>query len=80
MQVCTDGWMVANFRTMASGATWWPTLELCPLAPTGGQKWNYSQWQHVVVKFGTKASGATWWTNLELWLVVPLGGQIWNYV
>ena len=31
--------LVANFRTNASGATWWPNLELMQVAPSGGQIW-----------------------------------------
>ena len=53
--------MVAEFSTMASGATWWPNLELLPAAQPGGQIWEYGQWRHVVVNFRIIASGTIWW-------------------
>ena len=31
---------VAKIGTNASGAIWWPNLELMQVAPSGGQIWN----------------------------------------
>ena len=82
---------MAKFATYASGAIWWPNLQLMQLAPSGGQIWNQyasgasggkignqCKWRHLVAKFATKVSGAIWWPNLQLMQVVPSGGQICN--
>jgi len=53
--------MVAEFRTMASGATLWPNLELLPAAQPGGQIWEYGQWRHLEANFRIIASGNIWW-------------------
>ena len=57
---------MAKFGTNASGAIWWPNLQLMQL------------WCHLVAKFVTNASGVVWWPNLQLILVAPSGGQICN--
>ena len=54
---------MAKFATYASGAIWWPNLQLMQVAPSGGQ---ICKWRHVVAKFATNASGAIWWLNLQL--------------
>ena len=54
---------MAKFATHASGAIWWPILQLMQVAPFGGQICNLCKWRHLVVKFATNASGAIWLTN-----------------
>ena len=65
MQVCTNGWMVANFRTMAS-------MQECEYASM--QVCKYANME--VCKY-TQMNG--WCPNLELKSVAPPGGQNWNY-
>ena len=68
-QICNQcKWrhLVAKFATNASGAIWWPNLQLMQVAPSGGQICYYY------------ASGAIWWSNLQLMQVAPSGGQIFN--
>ena len=48
------------FATNASGAIWWPKLELMQVAQSGGQICNQCKWRHLVAKIGTNASGAIW--------------------
>ena len=62
---------VAKFATNASGAIWWPNLELMQAAPSGGQICNQCKWRHLVAKFATNASGAIWWPNLKLREALP---------
>ena len=67
-QICNQcKWrhLVAKFGTNASGAIWWPILQLMQVAPSGGQ-------------FATNASGAIWWTILQLMQVTQPGGKICN--
>ena len=66
-------------QTYASGAIWWPNLQLMQVAPSGGQICNLCKWCHLVAKFATYASGAIWWPNLLLMQVVPTHGQICYY-
>ena len=47
------------------GATWWPELELWPVAPPSGQNWNYGQWCHLVAKIGTLDRSVTKFLYLE---------------
>ena len=47
---------MAKFATYASGAIWWPILQLMQVA-------------QPVAEFVTDASGASWWPNLEPMLV-----------
>ena len=56
--------LVVKFAINASGAIWWPNLQLkCKCC-------------HLVVKFATDEVGAIWWPNLQLMQVLPSGGQI----
>ena len=50
--------MVANFENNASGASWWPNMQLMQMAPYGGQICNKCKWCHMMAKFETSASGA----------------------
>ena len=45
----------------ASGAIWWPYLQLMQVAPAGGQ---ICKWCHMVAKFAINASGAMLLPNL----------------
>ena len=67
---------MAKFATNASGAIWWPNLQLMQVAPSGGQICSQYKWRHLVAKFGTNASGAIWCSNLQLMQVVPYCGAI----
>ena len=82
---------MAKFATNASGAIWWPYLQLMQVAPSGGQICNYCKWRHLVAKFATNvkwrhlvsifatnASDAIWWPNLQLMQVASSCGQICN--
>ena len=53
-------------KTNASGAIWWPNLQLMQVAPSGGQICNLCKWRHLVAKFVTNASGAILWPKLQL--------------
>ena len=44
--------------TNASGAIWWPNLELMQIC-------NQGKWRHLVGRFGTNAVSATLWSKLE---------------
>ena len=66
------------FVTNASGAIWWPYLQLMQVAPSGGHICNLCKWHHLVAKFLTYASGAIWWPYLQLMQVAPSGGQFCN--
>ena len=57
---------MAKFATNASGAIWWPNLELMQVVPSGSLICNQCNWRYLVAKFGTNASGAIWWTILQL--------------
>jgi hypothetical protein len=48
---------MGKFATNASGAIWWPYLQLMQVVPAGGQICNQSKWCHLVAKFATNASG-----------------------
>ena len=50
---------VAKFVINASGAIWWPNLELMQVVPSGDQIWNLCKWCHLVTKFATNSSSAT---------------------
>ena len=50
--------MVTKYPTNASGANWWPNLQLMQVAPSGGQICNLCKWCHMVAKFATNVSGA----------------------
>ena len=54
------------FCTNASGATWWPNLQLMQVAPPGGQICNRCNKRLLVTSFLINASGATWWPNLQI--------------
>ena len=56
--------LLAKYATTASGAIWWPNLQLMQVAPSGGQIFNNCKWRHLVVKIATNASGPIWWPNL----------------
>ena len=62
---------MAKFATYASGAIWWPNLQLIQVVPSGGQIWNNCKWSHLVVIFATNESGVIWWPNLQLIQVAP---------
>ena len=68
--------MVAKLGANASGAIWWPNLQLMQMVLSGGQIRKQCKWRHLVAKFATKVSGAMWWPNLELMQVAPSGGQL----
>merc|ERR1711978_142065 len=89
--LCKWRHLVEEFTTNASGAIWWPNLQLMQVAPSGGQICNLCKWRHLVAefttnasgailvaKFATYASGAIWWPYLQLMQVAPSGGQICN--
>ena len=63
---------MGKFVTYASGAIWWPNLELMQVAPSGGQNLNQCFAMQIALQFGTNASGATWQSNFELVQVEPL--------
>ena len=42
-----------NWQTNASGAMWWPKLELIQIMPPGGQIWNQCKWCHLAKTFET---------------------------
>ena len=73
--LCKWRHLVAKFATNASGAIWWPNLQLMQGAPSGGQICNLYKWCYLVAKFAINAIGAIWWPNLELMQVGPSGGQ-----
>ena len=56
---------MTKFATNASGANWWPNLQIMQVAP-------------LVAKFATNASGAIWWANLQLMQLAQTGGHICN--
>ena len=47
---CKYRHLVAKCATNASGAIWWPNLQLMQVAPSGGQICNECKWCHVVAK------------------------------
>ena len=77
MQVMQTGDQ-CKFAINASGAIWWPNLQLMQVAPSGGQICSQCKWRHLVAKFANNASGAIWWANWQLKQVAPSGGLIWN--
>ena len=52
-------YLVAKFVANASGAIWWPNLQLMQLAPSGGQ---ICKWCHVVAKFNP-SYGVNFWVR-----------------
>ena len=50
--------LLAKVATNASGAIWWPKLQLMQVASSCGQICNLCKWCHLVAKFATNASGA----------------------
>ena len=60
---CKGRHLVAKFGTNASGAIWWPNLELMQGAPSGGQICNKCKRCHLV-------------DNFQLMQIAPSGGQI----
>ena len=52
--------LVAKFATNASGAIWWPNLQLMQVAPSGVQIYNLCKWCHVVAKFNP-SHGVNFW-------------------
>ena len=55
----------------ASGAIWWPTMQLMQVAKSGVQYFNSCKWRHLVANFETNASGAILWPFLQLIQVAP---------
>ena len=70
--------LVAKFTTNASGAIWWPNLQLMQVAPSGGRGSSYlstrptivlspvftPKYINLLVKFATNAGGAMLLPNL----------------
>ena len=55
---------MAKFATNASGAIWWPNLQLMHVVPSGGQIFNWCKWRHLVAKFAINAShGVNFWVH-----------------
>ena len=52
--------LVAKFETNASGAIWWPNLQLKQMAASGGQTCNQCKWCHVVAKFNPSHGDNFW--------------------
>ena len=48
--------------TNASGAIWWPHLQLMQVAPSGGQICNQCKWCHIVAKFNP-SYGVNFWVH-----------------
>ena len=46
--------------TYASGAIWWPNLQLMQVVSSGGHICNYCKWRHLEATFATHAGGAIW--------------------
>merc|ERR1711911_451456 len=76
--LCKWRHLVAKFATNASGAIWWPNLQLMQVAPSGGQICNLCKWRHLEAKFATNVNGAICWPYLQVMQVAPSGGQIRN--
>ena len=49
---------MAEFAPNASGAIWWPNLQLMQVAPSGGHICRQCKWRDLVAKFATNISGA----------------------
>ena len=64
--LCKWHHLVAKFATYASGAIWWPNLQIMQVAPSGGQICNLCKLHHLVPKFATYASGTIWWPKLQV--------------
>ena len=56
--------MVVKFAMNASGAIWWPNLQLMQVVPSGGQIFNECKSCNLVAKFATNASVAMLLPNL----------------
>ena len=69
--------MVAKFGANASGAIWWPNLQLMQVVPSGGQICNESKYRHMVAKIGTNADCITCWPNfLPMQVAFYFAGEI----
>ena len=55
---------MAKFATYASGAIWWPNLQLMQVVPSGGKICNLYKWCYLVAKFATNESCAILLPNL----------------
>ena len=55
---------MVKFATNASGAIWWPNLQLMQVVPSGGQIFIECKSCHLVAKFATNASVAMLLPNL----------------
>ena len=53
---------MVKFATYASGAIWWPNLQLMQVVPSGGQICNWCNWCHVVAKFNP-SHGVNFWVR-----------------
>ena len=68
---------MAKFATNASGAIWWPNLQLMQVATSGDQICNIWKWRHLVATFAINARGAICRpTNVSGAILLPSSIQV----